>query len=640
MKPLPSAATLRQPASQAQPPGWQARASDFPAVGAQQLFEQQVARTPEAIAVCCGERQLSYRQLNARANQLAHYLRRCGYGPEDLIGVALARTPELVIALLAVWKSGAAYVPLAPDDPPARLAYQVGDAALRLVLTDGLTQPLFAAGTADTLRLDAEWPASIEEDSGNPIATAGPDNLAYVMYTSGSTGQPKGVMVDHRGLVNYLCWAIEAYALQAGDVVPVHSSIAFDLTVTSLYPALLSGGQVELLAETAAAQSLLAALQQGSRRGLVKITPTHLELLSQQLPASAVAGMSRAWVIGGEALSAESLRWWRRHAPDSRLINEYGPTETVVGCCVYEVQPDDPDSGRVAIGKPIANTRLYLLDAAGQPVPPGETGELYIGGAGVARGYLNRPELTRERFLADPFAGDPTARLYRSGDLARERDDGMLEYLGRVDHQVKIGGYRIELGEIDHCLAAHPGVQSCVTVAREDAPGERYLAAYFVPHPEHPPSAGNLRDFLHQRLPDYMLPAHFVRLAALPLNRNGKIDRPGLPAPAPAASPREASLVAAGTATERQLVTIWSKILKLETIGIDDDVFSLGARSLQAARAAAQIRASFSVNLQLRHLFEQPTIGGQAGIIDRLAWLACSGSKPPVSSGPHEVIEL
>ncbi|WP_220634943.1 non-ribosomal peptide synthetase [Georgfuchsia toluolica] len=611
----------------------------MPNVCVHELFEQQVARTPDAVAVVFGERQLSYRQLNERANQVAHYLRRRGVGPEVLVGVCLERSPEMVVGLLGVLKSGAAYVPLDPTYPPERLDFMARDAGLRLLLTERKSRHLFAESGAEAVCLDTDWQAIALESATNPVTTASPDNLAYVIYTSGSTGQPKGAMILHGGLVNYLCWAIGAYGLEEGASVPVHSSISFDLTVTSLYPPLLVGGHVELLPEEVGAQNLLAALRRRKNRGLVKITPAHLELLGQQLAPHEVAQMSNAFVIGGENLLAENLRLWRQHAPATRLINEYGPTETVVGCCVYEVQPEDPHSGSVPIGRPIANTCLYVLDADLQPVLPGVAGELYIGGAGVARGYLNRPQLTAEKFLADPFSGVVDARLYKTGDLARYRPDGILEYLGRIDSQVKIRGYRIELGEIEVNLAAHPGVQSCAVVAREDEPGNRQLVAYVVPGKEAPPTAAAVKDFLKQRLPDYMVPAQCVFLDAFPLTRNGKIDRNALPAVTYADVAVAARFIAPRTELERELAAIWMKLLNLEHIDIHDDFFDLGGQSLMAIKIVSRIREVFAVDLPLRNLFEHPTVAGLAEVIDKLAWLAPS-QIPSADLGGREEITI
>jgi amino acid adenylation domain-containing protein len=588
---------------------------EFPALCAHQLFEQQVEKDPDSVAVVFNEQRLTYRELNQRTNQIAHYLRGLGVGPDSLVGVCLQRSPEMVAGLLGVWKAGGAYVPLDPSYPKERLAFMVSDAAVQVLLTEKRCEHLFSPAHSRTVRLDSDWPLIARESQSNPDSGATPSDLAYVMYTSGSTGTPKGAMILQSGLVNYLTWAIKTYGVKPGGSVPVHSSISFDLTVTSLYTPLLAGAGVELLAEDAAAQSLLAALQRQKGRSLVKITPAHLELLSQQLTPDEVADMTNVFVIGGENLLAEKLRMWREFAPATRLINEYGPTETVVGCCVYEVQADDPRNGSVPIGRPIDNTQLYVLDSDLQPIPVGETGELYIGGAGVARGYWNRPELTEERFLPDPFSGEPGARMYKSGDLARYRPDGILEYLGRADNQVKVRGYRIELGEIEATLASHPGVQSCAVLAREDEPGDRQLVGYVRPAKDQSLVPEELRTFLEQRLPAYMVPAHFVLLGSLPLTPNGKVDRKALPAPSNQSIAVTTTTVAPRTGTEKALAAIWAELLKVDAVGVDDNFFDLGGHSLMVFKALSRIRDVFAVDLPVQDFFENPTIAEIAKLL-------------------------
>jgi amino acid adenylation domain-containing protein len=596
---------------------WNDTSAEFPQVCAHELFEQQVDRDPGAIALVFGERQVSYRELNERANRVAHYLRSRGVGPDVLVGVCLERSPELVVALLAVWKAGGAYVPLDPAYPVERLSFMIGDAQTPVLLTEEKCRRLFSSAGEKAIYLDSDWSVLSKELGDNPAPIASPSNLAYVMYTSGSTGKPKGAMILHRGLVNYLWWAIKTYAVEPGRSVPVHSSISFDLTVTSLYTPLLAGGKVELLPEDVGAENLLAALLREDDRSLVKITPAHLELLSHQISPKQAAGMTRTFVIGGENLLAESLRLWRDAAPATRLINEYGPTETVVGCCVYEVQPADSRSGSVPIGRPIANTQLYVLDSSLQAMAPGVTGELYIGGAGVARGYLNRPELTAERFLPDPFSGVPGARLYKTGDLARYRTDGTLEYLGRADDQVKVHGYRIELGEIEATLAAQPKVKSCAVLAREDEPGNKLLVGYLVSRDGDVPSTDDLRAFLKERLPQYMVPARFVYLDTLPLTPNGKVDRKALPPP-PKVTSGAGKGGAPRTNTARTIAAFWSELLRVEGIGIHDDFFDLGGDSLNATGLVARLRATFGVELRLASLFDQPTIAGLSEVVDML----------------------
>jgi amino acid adenylation domain-containing protein len=610
---------------------WNQTNMELPEVCVHTLFERQVERAPDAVAVVFGEQRLTYRELNQRANQLAHFLRQRGVGPETLVGVSFERNPNLVISLLGVWKAGGAYVPLDTTYPPERLTFMVEDSGIRVLLTERKCSHLYPGFADKMVCVDAHWETIARESRDNPQAGSLPSNLAYVMYTSGSTGRPKGAMILHGGLVNYLTWAIKTYALTAGGSVPVHTSVSFDLTVTSLYPALLSGGQVELLPEDVAAQSLLAALRRGKDRNLVKITPAHLDLLGQQLAAHEVAGLTRLFVIGGENLPAESLQLWRDFAPRTRLINEYGPTETVVGCCVYEVQAGDPAHGPVPIGRPIANTRLYVLDPALQPVPVGVMGELYIGGAGVARGYLNRPELTRERFLQDPFGGGPEARMYKTGDLARYRPDGVLEYLGRVDDQVKVRGYRIELGEIEGALAGHAAVQSCAVVVREDAPGDKQLVAYVVGRPGQPPEPAELQGFAKDRLPDYMVPSQFVLLDALPLTNNGKVDRRALPQPTALAAPTATAYRAPRSPTEGTLAEIWQHLLKRERVGTRDDFFDAGGHSMQVLALVAHIRDKLGVELELPTVLQNPTIESLAAAID-----AILGPAEPVVAPPPE----
>ncbi|MBW5438033.1 non-ribosomal peptide synthetase [Bradyrhizobium canariense] len=615
---------------------WNDTDADFPQVCTHELFELQVGLDPEAVAIIFGKRELSYRELNEGANKIAHYLRRRGVGPDALVGVCLERSPELVMALLAVWKAGGAYVPLDPSYPTERLSFMIDDAQPLLLLTDKRGLPFLSSWGDKLVCIDADLPMFRQESADNPATDACPSNLAYIMYTSGSTGKPKGAMIVHRGLVNYLYWAKGAYAVQPGEAVPVHTSISFDLTVTSLYTTLLGGGKVELLPEGVAAQSLLFALLNARNHGLVKITPAHLELLTSQIDAGQASGVARAFVIGGENLVAETLRLWRDHAPLTRLFNEYGPTETVVGCCVHEVRASDPYSGSVSIGRPIANTQLYVLDENMRPAAPGVTGELFIGGVGVGRGYLNRPELTAERFLPDGFSGVPGARLYKSGDLARFRNDGTLEYLGRADDQVKIRGYRIELGEIEANLAAAPDVQACVVLAREDEPGNKQLVGYAVSRNGWRSDGDELRTFLRAKLPEYMIPARFVFLDKLPLTSNGKVDRKALPVPSGTSTgiggpPR--------TATEQIIAAMWSELLRLDLIGIHDDFFHLGGQSMTATGLVARLRAAFDVNIELATLFERPTIAGLSEAIDML--VVTSNRIPSRSSlGAREEFDL
>ena len=617
---------------------WNLTLAAYPNICVHELFEQQAAKTPEMTAVVSEGTSLSYRELNERANQLAHYLRKRGVGPEVLVGICLNRAPELVIGLLGIWKAGGAYVPLDPSYPRERLSYMMRDSAAKFLLTSGELKRLIPSADDKAILLDSDWKQIAKESSANPESGAVPSNLAYVMYTSGTTGEPKGAMIPHSGLANYLTWAIGAYGVEAGQSVPVHSSISFDLTVTSLYPALLAGGKVELLREDVGAQSLIAALKKTENRSLVKITPSQLELLSQQLSPQEAASVTKTLVIGGEALLAENLVLWREFAPATRLINEYGPTETAVGCCVYEVRTDDPRTGPVPIGRPIANTQLYVLDGNLQPVPAGVKGDLYIGGDGVARGYLNRPELTERNFIADPFSGKSGARLYQSGDLARYRRDGTLEFLGRADGQVKVRGYRIELGEIEAALAAHPGVQSCKVLAVEHRPGNKQLVAYAILQGNESLSAEEVKDFLKLSLPEFMVPAQIVFLDSFPLTQNGKLDRRALPAPTHGNISAAHEFVAPRTEAEKKVAAIWAELLNVEQVGIHDDFFDLGGNSLLAIKALSRIRAEFEADLPLATLLQAPTVGQLGALLHNrdfipswslLVPVRAGGTKPP-----------
>ncbi|HEX5705835.1 MAG TPA: non-ribosomal peptide synthetase, partial [Pyrinomonadaceae bacterium] len=429
---------------------------------------------------------------------------------------------------------------------------------------------------------------------------------------------PKGVMVTHGGLVNYLSWCARAYDAGRGAGAPVHSSISFDLTVTSLLAPLASGGRTLLLPEEAGVESLAAALRAEGEFSFVKLTPSHLKVVAGLLPRENAARQTRALVIGGEALWASHLAYWREHAPETRVINEYGPTETVVGCCVYECAAGAlPEEGAVPIGGPIQNTQLYLLDEGLRLVPTGAAGELYVGGDGVARGYLGRPDLTAERFIPDPFSGEPGARLYRTGDLARYVAEARMEYLGRADEQVKVRGFRIEPGETESALAAHEAVRESVVVAREDETGEKFLAAYVVPRAGREVAAAELRAFLRDVLPDYMIPTAFVTLGKLPLTSNGKVDRRALPAPDTAHPELGNSYVAPRTALEEFVAHVWKEVLGVERVGISDNFFDLGGHSIKAMQVVARLLDSFQIELPPGMLFEATTVAELASLLEQ-----------------------
>lgn len=593
---------------------WNNTQAGYPALCVHELFEAQAARTPQAVAVVFGEQHLTYQHLNEQANRLARHLRLAGVGPDVLVGLCLERSIEMVVGVWAILKAGGAYVPLKPDDPPERLAFMIADARLSIVLTRQKWVDHLPPESARFIVMDeADFSGESGENLRNQTSL---DHLAYLIYTSGSAGQPKGVMIPHRGVVNYLSWAKQAYPVTQGSGSPVNSPLAFDLTVTSLFTPLLAGRAAYLLPEGIEADILSDALQSDVDFSLIKLTPAHLELLKPQLSAQETGPNTQAFIIGGENLSADVLAPWRDSAGDTLLVNEYGPTETVVGCCVYRIPPRQHRSGSIPIGRPIANTQIYIVDQHMQPVPIGVPGEICIGGDGLARGYLNQPHLTRRKFVANPFRPGGS-RLYKTGDLGRYLPDGNIEFLGRLDNQVKLRGFRIELGEIESALQQHPAVQEAVVIVREDAPGDRRLVAYIVSHPKNRPAAEALDHFLKQKLPTYMIPAAVVFLDALPLTTNGKVDRQALPAPDLTLSARGSFFVAPRDALENQLAQIWQDILRVQPIGINDNFFDLGGHSLLAVRLFAQIEAVLGYTLPVAALFQSPTIAQLAGALRR-----------------------
>ncbi len=585
-----------------------------------QLIAAQAALTPHRIAVTCGNASLTYAELDKRANQLAHRLRELGIGAEIRAGIFMHRSLEMMIGLLAILKAGGSYVPLDPVYPPERLAFMLADAQVKVLLTESLLhQRLAVSNDLQILCLDEPFEKIAGNQPGHaPHPGVSANNLAYTLYTSGSTGKPKGALITHRGLVNYLSWSVKAYDVESGAGTAVHSSIGFDATITALFPPLLIGRAVTLAREADGIDGLREAMQQSEPFSLIKITPAHLSLLNEAIADSDLAAKTRMLVIGGDALSGMRLEQWHKQAPLTRFINEYGPTETIVGCCVHEATSADLTTDAVPIGRPIANTQLYVLDPHLAPQPIGIAGDLYIGGEGVSRGYLNRPSLTAERFLPDHLSHTPGTRLYRTGDLVIQHPDGVLSFLGRLDHQVKIRSYRIELGEIEAQLEQHPGVARSVVIARNEASGEKSLAAYIQPSATKLPSSEELRTWLLTRLPEHMVPAVFLTLDALPLTAHGKIDRNALPDPKTVRAASAEPFVAAQTPTEQTLAEIWSKVLRLERIGIHDDFFRSGGDSILSILVVARA-AKAGLRFTTRDLFQQPTIAELASMAATIA---------------------
>jgi amino acid adenylation domain-containing protein len=585
-------------------------------------FEQQAARTPDAVALIFEEQRLSYQELNSRANQLAHQLQAWGVGPEVCVGVCLTRSVEVVVALLAILKAGGVYLPLDPEAPPERLAFLLKDASARVLLTEASVRDRLTAQPAQVMVLDQLAATLAGQSSANPSGGARPDNLAYIIYTSGSTGQPKGVGVSHQAIVGH-CEAVQAhYGLQPTDRVLQFASFNFDASLEQFLPPLLAGAAVVL--RGAEVWNTARFDQKLLEAGLTvaDFTTAHWHFLVQEwaqrpdLPALPL----RLVTVGGEAMQGESVRLWHQTPLRGvRLLNAYGPTEAVITATTYEVPagPGSNGSGvkqRLPIGRPLPNHTTYILDEAGQPVPPGVPGELCLGGVCLARGYLGRPALTAERFVPDPFGGEPGARLYRTGDLARYLSDGTIEFLGRRDDQVKIRGFRIEPGEVEATLLRHPSVRSAVVLAHEYVRGhtrDQQLVAYVVSQPGEQATVDELRAFVKQQLPEYMVPGAIVALDSLPLRPSGKVDRRALPRPEQLGLDG-AAFVAPRTPTEETLASLWADLLGLSQVSVQANFFELGGHSLLATQLLSRIWDNFGVDVPLRAFFEAPTVAGLA----------------------------
>ncbi len=594
---------------------WNATDATFPGDRSiHERFEEQVARAPDAIAVAFEGETLTYAQLNAKANQLARYLQARGAGPEVLIGLCVERSLEMVIGILGILKAGSAYVPLDPTYPKERLGFIVADTQIPIVLTQARLLGALPAFDGSVVCLDRDWPVIARADAANAASDVQPHNLAYIIYTSGSTGKPKGVMVSHANVVRLFDATDEWFHFDQHDTWTLFHSYAFDFSVWELWGALLYGGRLIVVPylvsrSPGAFLDLLCA----ERVTVLNQTPSAFhQLIAAEEKSDVTRPLAlRLVIFGGEALDPQSLRpWFARHGDQSpRLVNMYGITETTVHVTYHPLTADDLEAGsRSPIGRPIPDLQMYVLDAHRQPVPVGVPGELYVGGGGVARGYLNRPELTAERFIPHPFEADAQTRLYKTGDLARYRPDGSVEYLGRIDQQVKIRGFRIELGEIEAALLLHPDVREAVVLARDDRPGDVRLVAYVVPAHGKSPGAGELRRAMALHIPEYMIPAAFVRMDAMPLTPNGKVDRRALPAPGSVSNEGEASFVPPEGLLQLQLARIWEEILDVRPIGITDDFFALGGHSLLAARLVDQIAEVCGQTLPLATLFAGATI--------------------------------
>ncbi|HEX8273583.1 MAG TPA: non-ribosomal peptide synthase/polyketide synthase, partial [Longimicrobiaceae bacterium] len=593
-------------------------------------FQAQAGRTPDRVAVVYEDRELTYGELNARANRLAHHLRGLGVGPDVRVGICVAREPELVVAIFGVLKAGGAYVPLDPGYPRERLLDMVEDSAPVVMLTQGALAGRLAGLDVPLLALDEDaawWETQPATDPERAALT--PENLTYLIYTSGSTGRPKGVEMTHRGASNLLHWYLGSTGISERDAVLVVTSFSFHLTQRNLMAPLFVGGQVHLAREPFEPGRIAAQIV-ASGITMMNLTPTGFQALVEVDGGRAIGGL-RIAVFGGEPLYPRQLA--RVPEPRPVFLNPYGATEAtgITAHHFARAELSSYSSRSMPPGRPIANARIYVLDAAGDPVPVGVTGELYLGGHGVTRGYRRLPGQTAERYLPDPFGRTPGARLYRTGDLGRWLADGTIEFMGRADAQVKVRGFRIELGEIEARLAQHPAVHETVVVARDGEVGDPRLVAYYTGERA---GAAALRAHLAERLPEYMVPAAFVHMDALPVNPNGKLDRKALPAPEYA--PAEETYAGPRTPTEEVLAGVWAEVLGVERVGVEDGFFDLGGHSLLATRVVSRVREVFGVEVPLRALFEGPTVAEMARAVEEMRRAGLPALPPVVPTGRAE----
>ncbi|MGL5062519.1 MAG: non-ribosomal peptide synthetase [Microcoleus sp.] len=610
-----------------------------------QWFEEQVDRTPDAIALSFQGQELTYSALNQRSNQLAHYLKALGVQPDELVAICMNRCMEMVIYFLGVMKAGAAYVPIDPAYPHERRAYKLQDANVRFILTQKHLVPFLPKCKARAICPDEDWQEIGQYSTENLPMLTQADDLAYVIYTSGSTGNPKGVAIVHRGMVHHSKAIVQAFDLQVGDRVLQFSSMSFDIIVEEVFPSLVSGATIVLRTEDSisSTRQFLDFIEQ--ERITVLNLPTAfwhglvggLELLQVPMPPNV-----RLVIVGGEKASrAIYAQWLQQVGQYPRWLNAYGPTETTVTATIFDpiAEGYDPSEAEIPIGRPLPNSQIYILDENLNALPDGEIGEMYIGGPGLARGYLNLPDRTASKFIPNPFSDRPGAKLYKTGDNARYLPNGTLEFIGRIDFQVKIRGFRIELLEIENYLEKYPSTQKAMVLAREDVPGERRLVAYIIPKHGQQIDRPALRTFLQTKLPAYMIPAAIVVMENFPITPNGKVDRGAFPAPQVADLVQDSEVVLPVDGLESQILKIWKNLFNIESIGTTDNFMDLGGTSLLAARLIDQIDHNFQQSLPLSTIFTSPTIKQLAQILRQtnspkqnlsLVEIQPHGSKPPL----------
>ncbi len=581
-----------------------------------QLFEEQVEKTPDAVAVVFEEQELTYRELNCRANQLAHYLQKMGVKPDVLVGISVERSLEMIVGLLGIIKAGSTYVPIDPTYPEERICYMLDDSRVSILLTQNHLKATLTEYAGFKIALDTDWEAIATESEENAVSEVTPENLIYVIYTSGSTGKPKGAGVYHRGFTNLVNWFCTDFEFTTDDRVLIISSVSFDLTQKNFYAPLIVGGQLHLLPSAHYDPQLVSQLVEQHKITWLNCAPSvFYPLIEPENGFKFLKLASLRYVfLGGEPISLSRLwNWLQSVSCQAQIVNSYGPTECTDVSTAYRLkEPASFLEKAIPLGRPIFNVQNFILSPSLELLPVGVVGELYIGGEGVGAGYINKPEMTAEKFIEVSFDDDKKVLLYKTGDLARYLPDGNIEYLGRTDNQVKIRGLRIELGEIEARLAQHPDLREAVVIAREDIPGDKSLVAYLVTHGQKP-TINDLRSFLRTKLPNYMIPTAFVFLEAMPLTPSGKIDRRALPVPD--VSTQEAEKIAPRTTTELQLVQIWSEVLNIPSVGVRDNFFDLGGHSLLAVRLIARIEQQLGTRLTLASLFSEPTIEGQASLL-------------------------
>lgn len=579
------------------------------------IIEERAQQTPDAIAILSDTGSLTYGELNQRSNRLARKLRGIGVRPESRVGVCLRRSPDMVVALLSIWKAGGVYFPIDPDYPATRIEFMMSDTAAEVIITQSSVVDTLPSTGAKIISIDGDWAAIGREEATHVDSELTPDNAAYIIFTSGSTGQPKGVVVCHREIRDYVTDAARLLELTPDDCLLQFFSINFDPSLEQILAPLVAGCRMAIRGESAWLPEEFGRRLREYGVTIAYFTPVvWLPVIRHwnDHPEDGPGAQLRTIIIGGDFIPPESLRLWKSSMLGKlRFLNAYGPTETTIAATVCEVQESVEHglvAGRLPIGRPLPGRRAYILDQHQNLLPQGVPGELYLGGEGMARGYLNRPDVTEARFLIDPFSTDPHARMYRTGDLAKWLPDGQIEMLGRVDHQVKIRGFRVELGEIEAALARQPGVAEAAVVVKGEHADEKRLAAYVVFRPGESRPMAELRTALKQDLADYMIPQTFTELERMPVSPNGKLDRSALPEPDSSRPEWSQPYVAPRTPIEEIIAETWSEVLKLERVGVHDNFFELGGHSLMATQVVSRLRETFEIELPLRSIFEQPTV--------------------------------